>query len=112
MASSARQRGGGCTPGDGRVSKIKSARIMGDDLNAKTNTESYFVSDQSDDHSPVNDVPSYNFDKAIERQNRDKHLVDTYDKHLEDTYGQQLLKGNYGGKSFLIFWLRSIVLMK
>ena len=57
--------------------------IMGGDFNAKTNTKSDFVSDQSDDHSPVNDVPSYNFDKAIERQNRDKHLV--------DTYGQQLL---------------------
>ena len=46
--------------------------IVGGDLNAKTNTESDFVSDHLDDHSPVNDVPLYKLDKASNRKNRDK----------------------------------------
>ena len=56
--------------------------IVGGDLNAKTNIESDFVSDQLDDHSPVNDVPLYKFDKALDRQNRDKHQVDAYGQLL------------------------------
>ena len=57
--------------------------ILGGDLNAKTNTENDFVSDLDDDHSPVNEVFSYIFDKPLERQNTDNHLV--------DAHGQQLL---------------------
>ena len=50
--------------------------ILAGDLNAKTGTERDFVSDLRDEHSPINDVDNYNFDKPLHRRNQDKHPVD------------------------------------
>ena len=52
-------------------------------LMPKPKTESDYVDDQTDDHSPVNNIPTYNFEKPVERQNNDNHPT--------DTHGQQLL---------------------
>ena len=56
--------------------------ILGGDFNAKINIESDYVADQMDDHSPVNNIPSYNFDKPMIRQNSDKHPIDTHGQLL------------------------------
>lgn len=54
--------------------------IMGD-LNGKTKFGEDFVRDNSDDHSPIN-IPFYNKDMYINRQNSDTHPIDQQGKRI------------------------------
>ena len=56
--------------------------IIGGDFNAKTETGNDFVSDQMDDHSPINNLNTYIFDNPIVRKNSDKHRMDTHGQRL------------------------------
>ena len=55
--------------------------IIMDDLNGKTKSGDDFVTDNSDDHSPIN-IPFYNKDAYIGRQNRDTHPIDQQGKRI------------------------------
>jgi hypothetical protein len=50
--------------------------MIAGDFNGKTNTNNDFVLDYQDNHSPVNDIVTYNFDVPLVRKNQDKHLMD------------------------------------
>ena len=49
--------------------------ILAGDMNAKTHTANDFVSDNKDNHSPVNDITVYNFDEPLVRKNLERHAV-------------------------------------
>ena len=51
------------------------------DLNGRTKVSEDFVRDNSDDHSPIN-IPSYDKDTYIDRQNRDTHPIDQQGKRI------------------------------
>ena len=50
--------------------------LLAGDFNAKTGIHSDYVTDQMDDHSPVNLIENYHFDKPVQRNNSDKHPID------------------------------------
>ena len=56
--------------------------MIAGDFNAKTGTESDFVLDYQDNHSPVNDIITYVFDVPLARENQDKHLMDSQGEHF------------------------------
>ena len=51
--------------------------IIAGDLNAKTGTERDYVEDKNDDHSPINDIHTYNCDMPIKQKNMNMHPVDS-----------------------------------
>ena len=62
----------------------KNLIIIGD-LNGKTGLEEDYVSDSSDDHSPVAEIPCYIRDIPSARENMDKHPLDQQGKRILET---------------------------
>ena len=50
--------------------------MIAGDFNAKTGTENDYVLDHLDNHSPVNDIQTYDFDVPLGRENQDNHPLD------------------------------------
>ena len=72
--------------------------IMGD-LNGRTKLGEDFVRDGTDDHSPIN-IPFYNKDSQLNRQNMDDHTIDTQGKLILEickTSGLRILNGRTTG---------------
>ena len=61
-------------------------QFIAGDFNAKTSTESDFVSDIDDKHSPIHEIATYNCDTTIKRDNMDKHGVDAQGRRLLDLF--------------------------
>ena len=58
--------------------------LIAGDFNAKTSTESDYVSDINDKHSPIHDIATYSCDTPIKRNNMDRHSIDAQGKRLLD----------------------------
>ena len=54
------------------------------DFNAKTSTESDYVSDINDKYSPIHEIATYSCDTPIKGNNMDRHSIDAQGKRLLD----------------------------
>lgn len=73
--------------------------VMGD-LNGRTRIEKDYVDDQTDSHSPINDIDTYSKDIAEKRANMDNHAVDEQGKlilELCKSTGLRILNGRTTG---------------